>query len=669
MAAVFTSPTPQGLIRTTAIPSPAADYSATWWIYTGDAPSGGDYETIYYYGDDPVSLYVQYVWIGRTAATGGYVLEVANGVSIGTSTPTVADPTPGLHYMVYTRTGNTHRLYQDFVLIATITINITAITATDLYLGTDTYSSLARRAAAFKEFDLAISSTQRDLESQSYQIVDPTLVAHALTVTPLTSDVVATTGTDWTNYNSTTFAAVTPTNFLKDFITVVGAPSVTIEDPVWAGAILWFQTTTPPETSGISFLGWADTGINYVPRTVIGSNVRTRVPMQFYTIPGDVWKARLLNTNIAVPLGGPLTWTVKTVGTTFPSVGIVIPPDAGNGVNGSVVIDPDTHQVVALENIGTGEQGDSLLSLATGQKALNPRFTKLINIYDQDFSFITQVVLDADTWVSVVDVGIRANVSATAWYAIGPLTGGTTSRIYKIDPTGAILQRWGPVPEYTVRISTSPDETVLYYASASGTTLSVSAWDLVNDVDLGLQFTLTNVDPDYDWGRDMLTLPDGSLLVYESQADDFVGHDSFIYRVSPVGVVLHTYTLGPGTTKFFANRINRGVTFGTFWVWSRSADTGYFLSRLTEFNVNSGSILDDFEAPEQGTGPGGSIIPGASPTFFGPSDSCPFFLDIRQGGLCPGIVIGPRIDGLPHVPVVNDPCEGSGVVTGQRTGT
>lgn len=662
MAVVFDASL-EGLQRTSGFPTPTGDAAHCWWFFfDGTFPAAGQFRTLWFYTN---AAKTQFVWM-RMNDAGRVALNISGTTAAGSS-----PLTPGLHPVGYTRTGNTHRLYVDSSLVQTTTVNITTYVITDEFLGTDSVTATswaASQAAAYKAFDVALSLTQLFAEWRSAALVTSALSGDLIVATPLSTDLVATTGTDWSAVGIVSFAAMSPTNFLAEFATVIAAfPSDTVQDPLYTGAWLWFTGTTPASTNALGVLPWAEDAAAYRPiadlytgtvaNATIGA-VGTRRPVQMTIDPGQVFFVRVRDGNTTTPLGGVLTLRVDALITSPVFGAVVIPPD---GVTEpAVVISALTGEVLYLHSFTAGETGDSLVSsghMLQFEKLTSPA---KLHLYDSTFTDLLTVTLLAG---GAPDPLIRANVAGTHWWVVD-----ANGTIYKIDATGTIVLTTGPItstPGAIIAIGTSPDESILYYQYelGFGRDAEVWRWNLLTNTEIpGALFTLPLPSAFYGTGRDLLVTESGDLLVYNATID---GSDSFVYRFSSAGALAATYTFTPGADSLFLNHINRGQTWDTFWTWQRSFG-GQALTVLTEINIATGAIVSGpFSVPEAGYAP----VDLDNAKLFGPVDSCPFYLFFEgEAPECPGERGDPRTDGLPYSPVIVDPCAGSGTRGAARTG-
>jgi len=122
---------------------------------------------------------------------------------------TYASVNPAIWYPItYVRNGNTQSLYVSGVLIGSGTVNLSAYTFTDLFLGNDGVTGVGNLDFYnYREWNTALNVTQINAEINS-----PSAVVHTsglVTFTPLTSDLldVSGNGNNWTAVGTPTFVA------------------------------------------------------------------------------------------------------------------------------------------------------------------------------------------------------------------------------------------------------------------------------------------------------------------------------------------------------------------------------------------------------------------------------------------------------------------------------
>src|SRR5262245_49586476 len=126
-----------GLLRSSGIPNMAANYTAAGWFRQNGTPILPDYLT-WFALLDSAGTYVDFICVGREDAPGtGYKLVVSPS-NITLQTP-LADGEWA--YLSYVRIGTLHEFRINGVLIGTITKDVSAYPITEVWLGTDSFST------------------------------------------------------------------------------------------------------------------------------------------------------------------------------------------------------------------------------------------------------------------------------------------------------------------------------------------------------------------------------------------------------------------------------------------------------------------------------------------------------------------------------------------------
>jgi hypothetical protein len=158
---------PDALERTTNLVPFTSDYTMLLNYEATSPPNDpGDFPTVFYIGDNPQTLYSEVVWIGHE---GTAVNRLSGFTLLGNvgGNQFVSDLQEEPHWVAYTRSGTTHRLYVDGVLFHTWTEDVSGYTApTHMYLGTDTFAAdwNDHRGAYFREWTAAL--TAQELQSE-----------------------------------------------------------------------------------------------------------------------------------------------------------------------------------------------------------------------------------------------------------------------------------------------------------------------------------------------------------------------------------------------------------------------------------------------------------------------------------------------------------------------
>lgn len=193
MSAVSNAP-PVGLHSTAIVPAGTAfSFSARWYLSGVPTAPTTLSNTLFYRGDDPVTSYAQYVWLGTGQDSSLYLFVGASG-----AIPSNIVLALGWHSIVYTYNPVTfrHKVYIDGSLSASARTlaphidyvqNINAFAFTDEYVCTDTYAedALAWKVAYVREWAATLTDTEANREPVSPVVVK---TASLWRDTPLASD-------------------------------------------------------------------------------------------------------------------------------------------------------------------------------------------------------------------------------------------------------------------------------------------------------------------------------------------------------------------------------------------------------------------------------------------------------------------------------------------------
>lgn len=214
MSAIFAD-TAEGLVRSSGIVGASSSFTFFGWFYVSGQPTLGTTRTFLYRGDDPVSLYAEYVFIGHQSSNNRLELNT-------TSQPSTYGPELGVGWhsiaYVYDTATNTHSVYADGATTASASLvsSIDAFAFTHEFVGTDTYDIDwdPTKAAYIREWNAALTGAQLNAEFLSATVV---LAAGLWLDTPLLADLLDIGGSSrhWSQHSGTiTFEAQPPTPVL-----------------------------------------------------------------------------------------------------------------------------------------------------------------------------------------------------------------------------------------------------------------------------------------------------------------------------------------------------------------------------------------------------------------------------------------------------------------------
>jgi hypothetical protein len=673
-----------GLTRSGSFINPATSWTRTGWFQI--TTSFVDFKTLFLYGD--VNYVAPYVWLG-TDHTGAVTLETYDGA-------TYTDQTSGVLTLgdwnswaaVYNSGSHQLSFYVNDALISTITVNFSTFvfSATTEFAGNEGGSQTNDAITQFRTWQTAKALANLRQEWQSQTVVSATSL---LAATPLTgpSDLTDTSGNgrNWSTVGGagSSVAGPYPSNNLA-----AGATTLTLDTPVTqrcdVGGIAlnaWFQYTAPADgVLSLWMYGAVDvfrpnaevflspgTTTHYMAVGGGGSTHSLCPPFQFPVRSGETYlfKANNINTINSVPAN--LTVLLRAFAPAalpIPIESICINDDAGRVARGdgtfdtfpiSILSGSDSYAALKyVPSFPTGETGDIMENgvVCVGGDDDNS-FTKTIFIYTYDATAGTFTLVTSNDLTSIARNfnNMRANRSNGKFYLLYQITD-FHHRIARISQAGVVEFSTSNLATWTSSIAsmtTSLDGTIAYFADAHATA-RIGRWDMIGDVALS---DLVSI-PGAVFGRDMVTLADGSVIVILNNATT-----GQIRRYSDAGVLLNTYTpasLGIDYINSLADSRIAASSDGTkFWYRNLSNEdaNGFLGSYFIKIDADSGAVVKRILAAPFSIGEflSDPINTSAFPTFFGHSESCTFFIT-------PGFDM-PSCEGGGEITVVADPPDGT----------
>lgn len=609
------------LRRTSNVVQPSSNYTCIYWQKSNAISANPNYQVGFLSIDDPATYnYFAGFFINNPTTK----LEIGNGSSFPDITTTV--PTVGTYYPIaYTRSGNVHSLYVAGVLIGTTTLNISAGIFGFQYLGNDTSSDGNIDFYNFREWNIALSLAQINVEINS-----PSAVVHSsglVTFTPLTSDLLDISGNsnNWTAIGSPTFVAnpTFPSNLTSaTAVTIASLPySVTQNvNPTTTYAFsVWYKYVAVANNI-LGFLGLGDLSV-YEPTTWIFSpdaitsylNINNQnAPIQVPVILGNTYYFEIIP-NSGSPNPASLTVSLENAPASGISIGsLLINDDTGgfpaaiiSGIDGSVInfINP----FVAGERADIFNNGISIFEDGTNSNTALYN-TSLVRTGTVAFNSASAIRINKTSQLAYLgNAGGGATHATVVTCTSAGVLGGTT---FDLGSAGLVA------------VCTSPDDKTLYFGR--GTSSAVHRWDLVNNVALtDLVATIASTAL-----ADLLGLDDGSILVLY-----FPLTAAYVKQYDSSGSLIRTFTLpvNISTSPKLAYAVDHP---NSFWAWTHNSNG---TSTFTNFKVSDGSTLNTLTTPEFEDGQSQVTPVSLTPARFGISQSCPFIVLLNSGST---IVVG-----------------------------
>jgi len=482
----------------------------------------------------------------------------------------------------------------------------------------------------FRSWQALKTPAQIAAEMQSQTIVSSTGL---FTNTPLlyTGNIndISGNGHDWTAANAmaSVLGPFAPANTSAATATAIGAvlPATIVQDVNGALAPtyeVWFKRTA--QVGEIMNGIWAKTPVasNYEAQCDVFEGTPPgvtpylsglgayRVPLQVPVTPPDTLYYRVRNQGVTVPLDESLTFSAVPEPALSASGKTILFTDFEPGFPASLM-------QVSLGAIGqfirvpTADFGDRLTDgsgiFAFADNSTTPQHLKLFDAAYALIADLAGLFTAANIYNQVRENGDR--------FYVGSSTAIANATIYAIGMAGATLGTWtlNSNSRELRGIAASRDNTILYFTRLNGTGSALHRWDLVNNIALA---DLVAALPGYSSGKDLLVLPDESILMH------YLGAPSLVKHISPAGAILGTYSIAN------LDRINIDPldTLTTFWaVRLLSPQVVYEQIRLSD-----GAVVDTFPVPMFLAGVSNEAF-AASMSRFGNSNSCPLMVILAPG--------------------------------------
>lgn len=662
----------EALHRNTAIVAANADYTAmVWWRRTA---AQANYRTIISLVSAGGSEYAGIYSLGFGSAI---ELDVTDGVSFPVSGGPVSTTNNWQHY-TYKRSGGgtVHSWYINGYLIGSVTLDISGVTLTDLFLGDDTGGSPTNHEAAyFREWSAALSDANILAEVQATAAVR---TANLLTDTPLTADLLddSGNGTHWSVVGTVGFVAdpviaTVPLNTVAQRATALVPGTTQTQDVYHEGVTytVWYKHANATALDQMIAVGiWGNlggtSGSNYWPfANVYPDPLREEFVNQMFE-NGSV--------TLPVPAGMTLYWEVVRTGggsvspsplsiksvqpsaIVQPTIGHVFISSASidswmleagySGLHGAFidVLNAPNEFVGFLPQFVTGEYGDILPT--SGRMLYGDEFgitpappsatiDYWLNLYSPQFELLDQVLI---TDSPVGTPRIRTHNPSELFYVLVVRTSTSgQAKWYTVDADGALsaptVFTYTGAGLHTLTVNVAQTKMYLARGPSSTGANSISQMDLGTGTITAFVAAVAGYKP-----TDMITLSDDSIAVAYLKTS--APRDMFVRRYDAAGATLGTYTPTLDPLSSVDPRLGySGREPESFLLFNHLAD-GYADVRYVEVAgmtlVGAASITPDVHR---------SGVPTNDPDIPTQSDSCPV-IELRVGPLEPDEgTIGPLL--------------------------
>lgn len=612
-----------GLNRTTGLVAANSSYTCCFWFKPNSDLTVGQYRSPFAYKNAGYTA-----WAGIFSGVGNQNYRTqadAGGPTSNTSTFTLN--AGQWYHLAYMRSGNTHFFIIGGFTVGSFSLNVSAQTWSEIFLGFDGASSILDcDIAYFREWNTSIGATAIGNEIYSTTAV---LTSFLITDTPLTSDLndISGNGNNWSTVGGggtfvagpdITFAGSTSNNPIILELNTPQTIDPNIGTPVFFS--LWFKYTAAiGSPTAIGVLAEGPIASNYSPRIIaydsslvqlVGTAVN--VPIVVPVEVGQDYYFNVFQVAQVSILTGNLSISIDAKPNAAAPAGFIAINDDTDGFPLTITNpnDGSVHQYISP--IVSGETGTVA---PNGDLILDNLFGGELNRYDRSYNDLGPLAYPPGTGFGLRGAIANSGDGSTSTYKwwIGELTTGKVQYVDFNGNYGPSVYDFGSI----FALAISRDETVLYY-HGGGASLSMPTkrYDLVNNINLP---NLNSGETGYFPGNDILVLADESVIVPYSRPSPA---NNFVKRFDRNGVLLNTYQFG---TEEINHLTISFLDDNSFWVWAYLPDPEG-MSKFTRVNADDGSILQTFEAPFFSAGICGLAI--EEETFdqrFGHSFSCPFF--------------------------------------------
>lgn len=544
----------------------------------------------------------------------------------------------------YRRSGNTHELYDNGFLIASVSVNVSGWTLDEVFLGTDTTTGNWKQCnyQTFREWNSALTAAQFRAEINS---VTPVITSGLTCDTPLASDYADDSGnsSNWTAIGSPTF--FTQGERLPLHNSTVDR-TITVSEMNAARRIIFW--TASPESRFVGYnvqrVGSDFPYLGVFEYTHSNLHRRDGWPTGWMKLEVDKVNTFVLEADSDVTADFQLHFEhAPDLPATIPVNSIIINDDtdaadftdSGRGFPATVWTREGTFlgfsEVVRPSEIGAGTPSGHALSHDRYQHSGYP-----LNLISPSLTLISAFNLPGgDAFgTGTGDPFPRIASDGVNFYVLNA----TTQKVYKVTKSGAI---YGPIATITTlnttekrnkaAIGVSRDGTVLYYTlgNAEG---NIKRWNLATDTAMSDLYSIPGfgagdsvAKTHFSHAGDIVVMDDDSIALWWFEA----GIPAFtrLLHIDPSGTLLHTVSYSNADAG--ANSINHiGPSAGAgadklsaWWIRGLGENNTARFSSSLEFTGEEGPYV--FHAALMS---GGIQNSDTSEAMFQPSRSCWFWV-------------------------------------------
>lgn len=664
MSAILTSPG-NSLTRTTNLTPANTSFTKLAWVKFTSLPGTGLYFTPFTLHD---AGYAAWAGIFCDNETTLIRASASDGVSDGFT----SSYDPGLNQWVhvgYVKSGNTHRLYINGVLFSSFTLNINAVTFTNLVSGDDGFSGGTFEIAMFREWTAVLSTPDVVREMNS---AVPVRTANLLTDTPLATDVLddSGNGNDWTNSGATfgTSIAIPANASFANAIDISPLTYDTVQNLVVEGFAFdgWYKHTGTASYN-LGIWGFGDL-VTFMPTVeVYESDGTTRfpainpisainIPLQVPFVLANTKYFRYVPNSRALVTANLTLNAQQSPDESIPLGSICVPDDQAEGDFKLAILsalDGDDYHVLTFKDFPAGESGDILNN---GSILIADEDDNSIKGFNS--SYVQQFSIASRPMASTFGC-IRQCRGTQRWWVLY-LSGGTQYVARFVTDAGVegtahnVATLASAEDPYCLAVDNT--EAILYYGEATAGADSIKNFNLATDTLIGTFASAPGANYKI---ADILVLSDDTIVAYwASIVDDNIQ----VIQYDAAGVVLQTIDLGNGFV--YPSSIRGRMAYSlddpdTVWVWVHPALPMPGTSKFMEIELATGNILKTILQQEYEVGEYNSAA-NATPERFGNSFSCPFWIATTGAAVLTGtLTVGKVTDPFsPNVDFIIDVASG-----------
>lgn len=641
--------------RTSGLVSAASDYSCCFWYQPTFQSTAPDYIS-------PISItnagYTAWtgIYSNPLLSNGDHVFNASAGgpevSSAGTNIPSSTKT-----HLGYVRVGTTHRFYRNGVLIGSVTLDVSAVTFTEMLLGNDRLSVVTAPILIwdFKEWNAEKTALTMRAEMAAYGSVVTS--SNLFTFTSLASNLLDTSGNGhhWGAAGNYSFVSnpSLPTNISAATATNITSLPYTDSYDTF-NLPIWYKRTAEGDEKYIGVWGFGGLG-DYAPSLYVwtGSGttewpnasfqtIAVNVPAETPQVSGSTYYYEFRSDFSGV--GGTLDVSFLPEPDDPLPQGAFLVTDESQGYGASVISETDGHVYqfkypeFPASEIGTRLYGGSERILIVAAFTDDDE----LYLYGPDLTLVTSIPFGSGSTASDTVIAVTSNQEDTFYLLYNPSGIVTEQYVLRMSDAGVINPTViGPLtstgPNTGGSIAVSPDETILYYQCTGNNLGAIHRWNLTTNSAMSDLVASPGAGYFAIGNGALVVLPSGNVI---GGFDQFLsGSNGFLRMYNSSGVQQWSYDTGVLAIDYHGAKVSFGADYpDSVWLIVHFIN-GH--SRFIDLDVSTGTALSSFDVATYFTGayePSESATPESR---FGPAPSCVYI------SLPESVDIGNLID-CPH---------------------